>query len=168
MKTVLYLARKKRLLALSALFGLALFAAMFSGEVRGEKVISRACFKDVCFKLEIARTPQERIKGLMFRRDLGADQGMFFIFEKKGRHDFWMKNTFLPLDIIWIADDSGKVVDIWENAAPCLEDSCPSFEPKADADYVLEINGGIARKIGLGVGDTVVLSKDEVRGPGGN
>jgi len=115
----------------------------------------RVCFKDACFEVELARTEEERAKGLMFRKELEENKGMLFVFEKEGIYPFWMKNTFLPLDIIWI-DKDFRVVYISKNTPPC-EGSlpCPSINPGKTAKYVLEINGGIAEKIGLGVGDTI-------------
>ena len=92
-------------------------------------------------------------RGLMFREKMDADKGMLFIFEKEGEYPFWMKNTLIPLDIIWINEDK-EVVFISENAQPCNEEySCSSINPGNNAKYVLEINGGISEKIGLKIGD---------------
>ena len=117
----------------------------------------QVCFRGECFEVEVVSSPEDRSKGLMFRESLAQSAGMLFVFEEKDVYPFWMKNTFLPLDIIWIADIGGKVVDIWENARPCSQDPCPSFTPKDDAAYVLEINAGTARRLGLAIGDTVRL-----------
>src|SRR3989344_2335385 len=74
------------------------------------------------FEVEIADTSLERAQGLMFRAELKEYQGMLFIFPISEKHSFWMKNTFIPLDIIWI-DENFEIVYIYENAQPCKE-SC--------------------------------------------
>ncbi|MBI2508329.1 DUF192 domain-containing protein [Candidatus Woesearchaeota archaeon] len=106
---------------------------------------------DKSFNIEIADNPAERAKGLMFRKDLDKDSGMLFIFPNSEKHSFWMKNTFIPLDIIWI-DENFKIVYIYENAQPCRE-SCNSITPNKDAKYVLEINAGLADKYKFEIGD---------------
>ena len=89
--------------------------------------------------VEISRTEKERQRGLMFRKDLCRNCGMLFIFEEEGRHSFWMKNTFIPLDMVFI--DAGlNVVDVL-HAKPCTEDSCMLYTPRQKALYVLETNG---------------------------
>ncbi|MDD2697122.1 MAG: DUF192 domain-containing protein [Candidatus Pacebacteria bacterium] len=111
------------------------------------------CFGSNCFQVEIADNSLERSQGLMFRQKLDSDKGMLFIFENEGEYPFWMKNTLIPLDIIWINGDK-EVVFISENAQPCMEEfSCPSINPGKNARYVLEINGGISEKIGLNIGN---------------
>ena len=115
---------------------------------------NRACFKDYCFSVELAITPGERSNGLMFRESLDPEKGMLFVFEKEGKHTFWMKNTLISLDIIWI-NENKEIVFINENTQPCKEHPCPVIEPAENAKYVLEINGGISKKIGLIVGDKI-------------
>ncbi len=116
--------------------------------------ISRACFKDDCFRVEVASTPQERARGLMYRDHLDEDAGMLFIFEDVGLYSFWMKNTLIPLDMIWL-DDDGTVVYIAEDVQPCGSGTCPLINPGKEARYVLEVNGGTSDKIGLKVGDNI-------------
>ena len=117
----------------------------------------RVCFKDNCFNVELALTPQDKNQGLMFRESLELDKGMLFIYEKSGKYSFWMKNVLFPLDIIWI-DENKEVVFISENILPCKSDPCPSVKPDKEAKYVLEINGGLSEKIGLAVGDRLEIS----------
>ena len=117
---------------------------------------NQVCFKSYCFSVELAVTPEEREKGLMFRQNLDSDKGMLFIFKKEGRYGFWMKNTSIPLDIIWI-NDNKEVVFINENTQPCRENYCPVIEPTKDAKYVLEINGGLSEKIGLTIESKVYI-----------
>lgn len=113
---------------------------------------ARVCLKGRCFNVEIADTPDERVRGLMYRRYLPSTKGMFFVFEKEGIYPFWMKNTYIPLDIIWI-DSQMRVVDIKKNVLPCSSEKCPTFIPQAKAKYVLEINANVSEKIGLNIGD---------------
>lgn len=94
-------------------------------------------------KLELAITEQEREMGLMFRDSLSPDAGMLFIFDSEARWPFWMKNTFIPLDIVWL-DATGVIVDLRANVQPCRRDPCPSFAPNAPARAVLELKAGVA------------------------
>lgn len=112
-----------------------------------------ACVRDTCFTVEVAVSPEQKARGLMFRGELGPDQGMLFLYPDQARRTFWMKNTFIPLDIIWI-DSALTVVGITKNAQPCRDQSCPRYESPADVQYVLEVNAGSAEKIGLQNGDT--------------
>src|SRR3989344_7424660 len=107
---------------------------------------------DDTISVEIADTPPERAQGLMYRNDLPAGQGMLFIFEQAGYHSFWMKNTLIPLDIIWIADD--KIVHI-ESDVPSAGDEMfpPTYQPDKPATHVLEVNGGTVDKLDWKVGD---------------
>lgn len=92
------------------------------------------------WQVEIADTPQARQTGLMFREKLEVGTGMFFVFDREDFHAFWMKNTPIPLDIIWISSDR-KVVDI-QTLYPCGNADCPNFAPQGKAQYALEINAG--------------------------
>ena len=119
------------------------------------------CAGKHCFFVEIAKNEQEREKGLMNRTQLNEDSGMLFIFEKEGIYPFWMKNTLIPLDIIWINDSQDgekEVVFISKNATPCKTFFCASIVPVKKAKYVLEINAGIVDKIGLKIGDILIFS----------
>lgn len=122
-----------------------------------EKKWGRVCFKEYCFDVQLAQSKVEMTKGLMFQKSLEQNKGMLFLFNKEARHPFWMKNTFVPLDIIWI-DKNNKVVFISENNQPCKWYYCSSIIPKADASYVLEVNSGIVQKIGLKLGDELSLT----------
>lgn len=112
----------------------------------------QVCFDSTCFNVEIVDTPQTRQQGLMYRERLGADEGMLFIFDSTGRYPFWMKNTLIYLDMIWI-DSKNKVVAIHRYAEPCTADPCRSYDPEAEALYVLEISGGISVEKGINIGD---------------
>jgi hypothetical protein len=97
---------------------------------------------------EIAVTPGEREKGLMFRESISPDQGMLFIFEEEDFYSFWMKNTLIPLDIIWL-NAHRQIVHIEKNVLPCPGDPCPSYAPLHPAKYVLELKSGQAEENGL-------------------
>jgi len=86
----------------------------------------------------------------MYQESLAQNEGMLFVFERVGEYSFWMKNTLIPLDIIWLSSDY-KVVDV-QTALPCKADSCTSYIPKAPAQYVLEINANLASDFGIGQG----------------
>ncbi|HSM94014.1 MAG TPA: DUF192 domain-containing protein [Anaeromyxobacteraceae bacterium] len=100
--------------------------------------------------VEIARTEAERERGLMFRRALPPDAGMLFVFDETGEHAFWMKNTLIPLDMIFIGDD-GRVTGVVARATP------GSLEPRSagPSRFVLEVNGGWAEAHGVTAGDAV-------------
>ncbi|WP_281017133.1 MULTISPECIES: DUF192 domain-containing protein [unclassified Minwuia] len=103
------------------------------------------------FAVELADDAASRRRGLMFRQSMPLDHGMLFDFEREQPLSFWMKNTPLPLDIIFI-DRRGIIVHIHHRAVPYDETPIPSMKP---ASAVLEINGGVARVIGIAEGDQV-------------
>jgi uncharacterized protein len=103
------------------------------------------------FQVEIANDDASRERGLMYRRFMPADGGMLFEFEREAPVSFWMKNTYIPLDMIFISR-AGVVKNVVANAEPLSESVIPSGPPCA---AVLELNGGTAAAIGLKVGDTV-------------
>lgn len=106
------------------------------------------------YGVSVADTYDERKMGLMYEENLDENQGMIFVFAKKDKFNFWMKNTLISLDMIFI-DEHMKVVDFIENAEPCKVKNCPHYTPKIPALYVLELNGGQANKIDLEIGDKV-------------
>lgn len=103
------------------------------------------------FQVEVADTNETRAQGLMFRTEMAADAGMLFDFKTEQPVYFWMKNTYLPLDMIFIRAN-GTVARIEANTVPLSERSVPSGSP---VRYVLEINAGRAAQIGLKPGDVV-------------
>jgi uncharacterized membrane protein (UPF0127 family) len=98
--------------------------------------------------LELALTDQEKATGLMFRDKLAADHGMLFVFERDDILTFWMKNTLMPLDIVWF-DAGGRIVDISADAPPCRADPCPKYSNRLPARAVLLVNAGYAAAHGL-------------------
>jgi uncharacterized membrane protein (UPF0127 family) len=114
----------------------------------------QVCLRDSCFDVELAITPPEQAQGLMFRYSLDSNAGMLFIFEQERRQAFWMKNTYIPLDIIWL-DRNGGVAYIAKNVQPCRDASyCPRISPDVAAAYVLEVNAGTCDALRLSEGDT--------------
>lgn len=101
------------------------------------------------FSVEVMRNEDQRARGLMFRRYLPADRGMLFDFKREEPVAMWMKNTYLPLDMIFV-DRGGKVVNVAENTEPMSERIVPSAGPVL---AVLEVNAGTAKRIGLKAGD---------------
>jgi len=99
--------------------------------------------------LEVATTPEEQAQGLMFRTQLPGDQGMLFNFEEPRVARFWMKNTLIPLDIIFLRQ--GRVKHILANVPPCKADPCPVYGPLTEVDQVLELKAGQAKTLGLTV-----------------
>jgi len=106
---------------------------------------------DHSFNVEVVDTPESRAKGLMFRQDLADDAGMLFDFKGEQPVSFWMQNTFIPLDMIFV-DAQGVVKTVHVNARPHDTTSIPSEVP---VQFVLEIPGGVSEKIGLKPGDTM-------------
>ena len=119
--------------------------------------------EDLVFPVELADTPDKRIRGLSGRVSLESGTGMLFIFEKPERFRFWMREMEITLDIVWIGSNC-EVVDVSENVPfPDPEtplDELPRFSPESRAKFVLEINGGEAAELGLGVGDAVEFLSD--------
>jgi uncharacterized protein len=119
---------------------------------------TQVCLKDNCFQMELATDDYERAHGLMFRDHLDQDKGMLFIFDKEGVYQFWMKNTRIPLDIIWLNKEK-KVVFINEKAKPCQQIICPIINPKVAAQYVIEINAGLVENMGFKIGDEISIQE---------
>lgn len=103
------------------------------------------------FTVELAMSDRQQMQGLMYRRSLAPDAGMLFDYRTPTRITMWMKNTFIPLDMIFIGAD-GTVVDIAQRAVPQSEEIIPTRKP---ARAVLEVNGGTVQSLGIKVGDKV-------------
>ena len=103
------------------------------------------------FRVEVARTPQQQARGLMFRTEMGPDEGMLFPYDEPRVLAFWMKNTVLSLDLVFI-DEQHRIINIAENATPYSEASIVSATPGV---AVLELNGGRTHALGIAAGDKV-------------
>ena len=117
-----------------------------------QAVIQKQDGGELVVRVEVADDREEQMRGLMYRTDLAADAGMLFLFDQEQPRSFWMKNTPLPLDIIYIAKD-GRIVSIAEHTTPFSTAAIPSGAP---AQNVLEVNAGYAQRNGVRVGDRVV------------
>lgn len=106
--------------------------------------------------VEIADDREELLQGLMFRRNLPADYGMLFIFDRPYKYSFWMQNMQIPLDIIFISEDL-KVIQVFE-VPPCKTEPCPTYQPEEAAKYVLEVNRGFSQTNAINPGSSVNLS----------
>jgi len=104
----------------------------------------------VIIQAEIADTMKKRAEGLMYREHLAKDRGMLFTFDQAQAWTFWMKNTKIPLDIIWM-NEKKQIIHIARNVPICTrtDDGCPQYQPNDPAMYVLEIGGGEAERLKL-------------------
>jgi uncharacterized membrane protein (UPF0127 family) len=123
------------------------------GEIKYERsslvIVTRS--REIKFDVEMALTEPQREHGLMFRKQMGPYEGMLFDFYHEQKVSFWMKNTLIPLDMLFIAGD-GTIRHIYANAKPLSTDTIPSEYP---VRAVLEINGGTAALLGIKPGDKV-------------
>jgi uncharacterized membrane protein (UPF0127 family) len=135
----------------AAAFALLLVAASFAraAETQTLEIASKSGVHP--FQVEMAITSEEKERGLMFRRELPEGQGMLFDFGTDQPVAFWMKNTYIPLDMIFIRGD-GRILRIAENTEPLSEKNIPSGGP---VRAVLEVIGGTAKKLGIAPGDRV-------------
>ncbi len=125
-----------------------MYSLLVACGAEGVRISFETAAKPVSFEIEIAKTPAELDKGLMNRKSLRPNAGMLFIFPDQQMRAFWMKDTLIPLDMIFM-DAAKKIVGIVHGATP------KSLDPRAvdaPAQYVLEINGGLAKQKGLKIG----------------
>ena len=105
--------------------------------------------------VEVPDDREEFARGLMFRKHLPWNAGMLFAFDDEGTRRFWMKNTLIPLDMVFF-DSSSKIIDIKENVPCCKQEECPTYPSKEPAQYVLEVNAGFVQEKGIKIGDGLV------------
>ena len=108
------------------------------------------------YTVEIADTDAEWERGLMFRVHMADSHGMLFVFPDAQPRYFWMKNTLIPLDIIFF-DARKRLINVSADTPPCRADPCPTYASAAPAKYVLELNAGTAAKLGLKPGDRFTI-----------
>lgn len=111
----------------------------------------------VPFQVEIAQTPAERERGLMFRGTLAEDHGMLFIQPAPGPATFWMKNTYIPLDLLFF-DSAGRLLEVQADLPPCTTPDCPLYTSRGAVRYILELNAGSAQRLGLRPGAPLTLT----------
>jgi uncharacterized membrane protein (UPF0127 family) len=151
---------KKIIIAYGALIVLVIVLAFIKfkgGDVFPSFGEKQAVINHHTYTLLIANDDKSRQVGLSERKSLDKNTGMLFIFDKKDTYSFWMKNTQIPLDIIFI--DKDTIVDIVKNAPPQAGNTgkLPIYTPKKEENYVLEINGGQSDKYKFKIGDKVTL-----------
>ena len=127
---------------------------LLAGCTHASATKNEVCIREQCFDVEVALTEDQMAKGLQFRETLPMDEGMIFVFQKDRRHSFWMKDTWISLDMIWINADE-EIVHIESHVPPCEEWPCPNYKPKKPSRYVFEINAGLAEQYGFSIGDRV-------------
>jgi uncharacterized membrane protein (UPF0127 family) len=132
---------KKKIL----IFALLLMALIFFIISPQKKSGNTVCFEGSCIDVELATTPTEMTIGLMNRTSLPENMGMLFIFDEESTYKLWMKNTLIPLDMIWL-DEKGKIIYIERNAQPCYVPTCSAFGPGSSSKYALEVNGGYTER----------------------
>ena len=136
------------MLGMISALGLGACAARASGpyvELKGQR-----------YQIEIAADEAARERGLMFRESMPADHGMLFVFDDAQMRTFWMKNTHIPLDILYF-DQNYKLVSVQQRVPPCLNsgNNCPGYPSEGAAQYVLELNAGTADRLGVKPGDAL-------------
>ena len=133
----------------AAALALTLWAGAAFADCAVDRVDLRGDWGQARFTVELADDPAERSQGLMFRESMPRSQGMLFLYEQPQRAVFWMKNTLIPLDMIFL-DETGTVTHIHENAVPLDE---TGIDGGTGVLAVLEINGGLSRQLGVEVGN---------------
>ncbi|WP_371153596.1 DUF192 domain-containing protein [Jannaschia sp. 2305UL9-9] len=122
-----------------------------AADCRPDRVDVRGDWGQVRFRVELALTPEDQARGLMFREDMPRLSGMLFVYPRTQPLGFWMRNTLIPLDMIFV-DETGEILKVHANAQPHDETVILSEVP---ARAVLEVNGGLAETLGIGPGDTL-------------
>lgn len=112
------------------------------------------------FIVEIADTPLKKMRGMMFRRSMPDNFGMLFVYKKEQTLGYWMKNTLIHLDIIYLNKDK-QVVDMYINVPPCRADPCMSYISRKKAQYVLELRGKRSAELKMKKGDIIFFVLDE-------
>ena len=111
--------------------------------------------------VEVADEPEEHAKGLMHRTELPEGEGMLFVFKKPRTLSFWMKNTLIPLDVIFF-DEEGQFMNV-QTMVPCEADPCKRYPSRGFAKYALEVNAGYAKEKGLTEGWELSVSENVLR-----
>ena len=113
---------------------------------------------------ELATTPEQRQLGLMFREGINSDQGMLLVFEEEDFFAIWMKNMKFSLDLLWI-DQEKRIVHIRCDVPPCQAEPCASYSPQIPGKYVLELQAGSVKEIGLKLYDRLEFILPELSMP---
>ncbi len=121
----------------------------------------RLLLNDNEFNITTAVTKEERAQGLMYKKNMPANEGMLFYYSEPHEVSFWMKNTYIPLDILFF-NQLGQLVNFHSNVQPCTNIlvPCPMYSSDGPISYVLELNAGLANKMALKAGDTFTIIKE--------
>ena len=147
----------KRLLVSAPILGLALIAG--SALAAHAAKTPSVALHGKTFSTELALDDASREHGLMDRTRLAADHSMLFVFPQSEPRFFWMKNTLIPLDILYF-DKDRRLISISADAQPCKADPCKVYSSYGSTQYVLELAGGVAKKAGIQVGDELTIDGD--------
>lgn len=145
---------------LGVIFFLSLWMGLLACYSSPRVIISTKSGQELVLKVEVADTPEKRVLGLQYRSELSDDQGMLFLFPSESVQSFWMKNTPLSLDMVFIGGDL-RIVGIIHQAVPF---SITSRSVSAPSRFVLEVQGGLSRQKGIEVGDTVRFENISLEG----
>lgn len=136
------------------LAALLLAAGPAAAECRDDRVTIQGGFGSASFTVQVADDPAERAQGLMNVPEMGTLEGMLFVYQQPGRVSFWMKNTLIPLDLIFAGPD-GTIRHIHAEAVPLDTTSVGPPPEVDDIQFVLEVNGGLAERLGIAPGDVL-------------
>ncbi len=112
--------------------------------------------QNITFNIEVARTERQKNLGLMYRKQLHLNNGMLFVFEQEQKQRVWMKDTLIPLDVIFISKQ-GEIVSVTKDLQPCIKNNCRVFVSTKNAKYMLEVNAGAVKKNGVEIGQQLSL-----------
>jgi uncharacterized membrane protein (UPF0127 family) len=127
--------------------------------VQEKKIIKDIVVGGNTITVEVANSRHKKQRGLMFRKELPENEGMLFLFGLEGYYTFWMKNTLIPLDVIWINSDL-EIIHIEKNLPSCIQDPCDSYTPGGPARYVIEVNGGWVDRNNVTLGNKVEIDSE--------
>ena len=142
----------------SIAYAAVLCLTLIAGTVRATPTVTLRLHEHA-FSAEVAADDLSRAQGLMNRTHLAAGSGMLFVFRHSDQRWFWMKNTLIPLDILFF-DSSRKLVSMQTDVPPCRQDPCPTYPSEEPARYVLELAAGTAARIGARIGDQLSIEGD--------
>ena len=137
----------------------ALCATLIAGSCHAAATMVTLRLHEHPFSAEVAASDLSRAQGLMNRHHLAAHRGMLFVFRHSDQRSFWMKNTLIPLDILFF-DSARKLVSMQTDVPPCTQDPCPTYPSGKPARYVLELAAGTAARIGFRSGDVLSIEGD--------
>ncbi|VVB74100.1 putative ACR [uncultured archaeon] len=116
---------------------------------------TQVTLNDVQITAWVADTQQARTTGLMGMQSIGEKEGMLFVYDRPGKYAFWMKDTIMSLDIIFVSSDM-RIISI-QRMEPCAQEPCEIYPPPSDIMYAIEVKGGFAERNGLETGQTVAI-----------